>query len=248
MSSSRAKPPPPKEMVTTTGVKVTVSQEPPPDPCASSFGSKVPTTQAVIVPPGLSQQEREAVMKSIDARYRPWIQAAARREGGISEDSTQDLAQRVLLIVCAQIEARREGVPRLLWERARDGRPLAGGDGRDDVKAYLQGIARNEARNYKRGWKPPIAPGADGDDKAVSTPGPAGRLSLAEERARLARYVGELPAELADVVRCLDFEAMSGPETAAHLGIPLGTVKTRHARAVEALEERARASDRREGR
>lgn len=114
-----------------------------------------------------------------------------------------------------------------LWTRRADYRAT----GR--FEAYVLTVAKhhwlNLRRKQQRGRGPgpePIAPAAELDALA--------RL----DRATLEAAVGELPAGQREVVRRVVLEGWSGSRTAAWLGLPLGTVKSR----LHAARQRLRAA------
>jgi RNA polymerase sigma-70 factor (ECF subfamily) len=78
-----------------------------------------------------------------------------------------------------------------------------------------------------RAGEPAVAGAATGESGATEV-----------DQQRVQRGVAELPAELAAVVERAYFHGLSSSEIAAELGIPLGTVKSRMARALAILRER----------
>lgn len=100
--------------------------------------------------------------------------------------------------------------------------------------SWLLRIVANEARNRRRSSVrraarelrvagPDVAPSAESS-------------ALADERRRrLTAAVDALPDKLRDVVACRHLLELTEAETAAVLGIPAGTVKSRSARALDRL-------------
>ncbi len=70
-----------------------------------------------------------------------------------------------------------------------------------------------------------------------SAPAVAPVSSVCVDGARVRRLVGTLAAELAAVLDLTYFEGLSASEIAQRLQIPIGTVKSRLARALESLRE-----------
>jgi RNA polymerase sigma-70 factor (ECF subfamily) len=70
-----------------------------------------------------------------------------------------------------------------------------------------------------------------------AAPSPEASLESGEERARLLAAVERLPPDSRRVIQCRYFLELSEQETAAALGIRLGTVKSRTARALDRLRE-----------
>ena len=101
-----------------------------------------------------------------------------------------------------------------------------------DLAAWVFGVARKAAIDvYRRERRKPVP--ADQTEVAVET--------LSAERLweawQVRRAVEGLPADEAAVVRLAHYYQMTHSEIAAHLGVPMGTVKSRSHRAHRKLAE-----------
>ena len=115
--------------------------------------------------------------------------------------------------------------------RFRSGEPL---------RPWLLKIVANEARNRRRSSarRDALALRAAADrPSGEAAPSPEAALLDAERRTRLLAAVDELPDAQRLVVCCRYFLDLSEEETASVLGLRLGTVKSRTARALARLRE-----------
>lgn len=104
------------------------------------------------------------------------------------------------------------------------------GDARTWIFAILHNLAINRLRQtQRRGRHIPIE---DADDVALARP-PSQEEAL--RHRDLLRALGELPAEQRSVLLLVSVEDLSYAETAKVLGIPIGTVMSRLARARDKL-------------
>jgi RNA polymerase sigma factor (sigma-70 family) len=174
------------------------------------------------------ETKRDAFVRMLDREYRRYIQAACRAQGVTNEESTRDLANRVLEIAAERFEK---------LSFTTDGPS-------QNLRSWLWKVAQYEASTHARVWKPKIAPGAEADDLRSPAPDPEGTAQLAERRARLSRYLDTLPDPQKEVVVCADLYEMKIEDIAVALGRPEGTVASQLARARESLKERAEESDR----
>jgi RNA polymerase sigma factor (sigma-70 family) len=174
------------------------------------------------------ETKRDAFVRMLDRDHWQYIVDACRAQGGISEETTKDVANRVLEKAAEQFEKVDFGT---------DG-------GSKNLRAWLWKLAQNAASNHRRLWKPKIAPGAEADDVRSPAPDPEGTAQLAERRARLSRYLDTLPEPQKEVVVCADLYEMKIEDIAVALRRPEGTVASQLARARESLKERAEESDR----
>jgi RNA polymerase sigma-70 factor (sigma-E family) len=105
---------------------------------------------------------------------------------------------------------------------------------RDSVDAYVRRILVNEHNSlWRRGWK---------KREHASEQLPEGRHTDAYDegqRGALWEVVQTLPTRARAVVVLRYYEQLSEAETAAALGISVGTVKSQASRALAALRERA---------
>ena len=107
-------------------------------------------------------------------------------------------------------------------------------------RPWLLQIVANEARNRRRsaGRRGDLALRAAAEEvSGGAAPSPEAALIAGEDRGRLLDAVNELPEDARLVVSCRYFLGLSEEETAAALGLRLGTVKSRTARALDRLRE-----------
>jgi RNA polymerase sigma factor (sigma-70 family) len=107
-------------------------------------------------------------------------------------------------------------------------------------RPWLLQIVVNEARNRRRaaGRRDYLAVRvADERSSGGAAPSPEAQLLAAEERDRLLHAVAALREPDRLVVSCRHFLGLSEAETAAVLGVRVGTVKSRLSRALGRLRE-----------
>jgi RNA polymerase sigma factor (sigma-70 family) len=108
-------------------------------------------------------------------------------------------------------------------------------------RPWLLQIVANEARNRRRsaGRRARLTLRVAGETTSGdAAPSPEASLLADERRSGLLTAVEALPDDARDVIVCRYFLDLSEEETAAVLGVPRGTVKSRTARALERLRER----------
>jgi len=107
-------------------------------------------------------------------------------------------------------------------------------------RPWLLQIVANEARNRRRsaGRRAGLAlrAAAEGSSGGAA-PSPEGPLLAGEEQERLLAAVNGLREEERLVIACRYFLELSEEETAAALGVRIGTVKSRTSRALDHLRE-----------
>jgi RNA polymerase sigma factor (sigma-70 family) len=114
-------------------------------------------------------------------------------------------------------------------DRFREGLPF---------RPWLLQIVANEARNRRRaaGRREFLAVRAVAESvSGGAAPSPEAEVLAAAEREELVRGIARLREEDRLVIACRHFLELSQEETAAVLGVPAGTVKSRHSRALERL-------------
>ena len=110
-----------------------------------------------------------------------------------------------------------------------------------EPRPWLLRIVANEARNRMRsaGRRQRLELRlAEGFRQGDAAPSPEAAAVDADERRRLVSLVGELEENDRLIIASRYFLELSGEETAAALGIPEGTVKSRLSRALGRLRER----------
>ena len=116
------------------------------------------------------------------------------------------------------------------WRRAADYDETRG-----SVKAWLLLRTRSRAIDFRKSaGVARIVPTGDGDWLAALAD-PRADDSEAPDRARLRQLLSALNAEQREVLLLGYFEGLSSSEIATRVGIPIGTVKSRVAAALNAL-------------
>ena len=161
----------------------------------------------------VAQGNREALGALYDL-HAPVLFGLAKRMLG-SAAAAEDLLHDVFLEV---------------WQHAAAYTPQRG-----SVRAWLLVRARSRALDrLGRGARE-----ARATERLSTEPAPAVALTPTStlDGARLRHLAGALPADLVAVLDLTYFEGLSASEIAQRLSIPAGTVKSRLARALEALRE-----------
>jgi RNA polymerase sigma-70 factor, ECF subfamily len=150
----------------------------------------------------------------------------------------EETAFRIAYVICGNAADAEEAAQEAFVKayralgRFRSGEPL---------RPWLLAIVANEARNRRRsaGRRAALALRAAGEGRpsgeAASSPEAA--LLAGERRAQLLAAMGELPERDRTVIACRYLLDLSEAETAAALGVRLGTVKSRLSRALERLRK-----------
>jgi RNA polymerase sigma-70 factor (ECF subfamily) len=113
-------------------------------------------------------------------------------------------------------------------------------------RPWLLRIVRNEALNRRRsaGRRAGLALKVASDPvSGDAAPSPETVVVRGDDRRQLLEAVEQLPAGLREVIEYRYFLGLSEAETARALGIPVGTVKSRSARAIERLRPLTKGID-----
>lgn len=114
-------------------------------------------------------------------------------------------------------------------------------DAKRNFDAWLFAVARNIAIDYLRRRRPASLEEPVGDDLSVSgtlstgAPGPLDQVLRSEKIESVRRALESQPAVYREILSLRFEEEMKLEEIAEILSVPLGTVKTRLARALERL-------------
>lgn len=119
---------------------------------------------------------------------------------------------------------------------------------RGSVAAWLITAVRNLAldRARRRNRRNQIVEAELRHETPEEPVSPENSLALMRDQARMRKAMASLPAAQRETLEVAFFEGLSYPEIAAREGVPLGTVKSRAARALHALKdvlERAEADE-----
>jgi RNA polymerase sigma factor (sigma-70 family) len=150
------------------------------------------------------QADRDAFAR-LFRHFAPRVKAYLMRLGS-DDAAAEDLMQDVMLTV---------------WRRAPTYDPALAG-----VSTWIFTIARNRRIDSLRRSRPP-RPADDPQLQPVSDDGPETAASARQWERRIARELTTLPREQVEMLRLAYFEDRSHSDIAAHLKLPLGTVKSR---------------------
>lgn len=109
----------------------------------------------------------------------------------------------------------------------------------EPLRPWFLKIVANEARNRRRsaGRREHLTLRAAAASPGEAAPSPEEAALDAGERRRLLAALEELPESAREILGCRYLLDLSEEETAAALGVRLGTVKSRSARALDKLRE-----------
>jgi RNA polymerase sigma-70 factor (ECF subfamily) len=116
-------------------------------------------------------------------------------------------------------------------------RALGNFRGESKLSTWLVRITANEALMRRRGFKAATPAEVEPDDLASREPGPESAAFSGDMRKRLEEELEALPKAYQAVFRLRALEELSVDETAAALGIPEATVRTRYFRARNLLRK-----------
>jgi RNA polymerase sigma-70 factor (ECF subfamily) len=150
--------------------------------------------------------------------------------------SHQQIALRVAYLVVGDSTVA-EDVAQEAFVKAYKALPRFRDDG--SFRPWLLRIVRNEALNdrRRRGRQERLALRLAHDPvSGGAAPSPETTVIAGVERVTVLEAVGDLPDRYREIVNLRYLLGLSEAETAATLGVPLGTVKSRTARALDRLE------------
>ena len=110
---------------------------------------------------------------------------------------------------------------------------------RGTVIAWLVTLVRNLSidRTRRRDRRGELARDVIAYEPVEPTPDPETLTASAAERVRIRSALATLPDAQRETLEVAFFEGLTYPEIAAREGVPLGTIKSRAARAIAALRE-----------
>jgi RNA polymerase sigma-70 factor (ECF subfamily) len=110
---------------------------------------------------------------------------------------------------------------------------------RGSVAAWLVTLVRNLSidRTRRRDRRGALARDVLAHEPVAEIPGPEKLIGDATERVAVRRALAALPEAQRKTLEVAFFEGLSYPEIAAREGVPLGTIKSRAARAILSLRE-----------
>lgn len=163
--------------------------------------------------------EREA-FGFLYRRHQAYVYRFARTMTG-SSAVAEDIVQEVFLALMRDLKR---------YDAARAG-----------LRTYLFGIARNLARYKARSVRRLIS--LDQVEEVSTFEDPGAALSANQETRQLRRCLAGLPARYREVIILCDLQELDYAATAAVVGVPIGTVRSRLHRGRQMLIERLRPCD-----
>lgn len=178
---------------------------------ADLFGASAEPAQALERETQLVAAAKYGDPDAFDAlvtRHAPALHAVARRLVG--EDLARDVVQDSLLAAYRSLRAFR---------------------GDASFGSYLHGIVVNRCRRVAPRWQRPSAPSEALALEASREPGPEAQAVASDTRARIEAALRTLPPRFREALALREFGGLSYEEIAEAVGAPVGTVRSRIARA-----------------
>ena len=141
-------------------------------------------------------------------RHAPALHAVARRLVG--DDLASDVVQDSLLAAYRSLQRFR---------------------GEASFGSYLHGIVVNRCRRVAPRWRRPTAPAEMLAAEASREPGPEARAVASDTRDRIEAALRSLPVRYREALALREFGGLSYEEIAEAVAVPVGTVRSRIARA-----------------
>ena len=118
-------------------------------------------------------------------------------------------------------------------------RNLAGFRGESSVKTWLLRITVNICKDYlKSAYQQKVVPIMDFEEDSIVSEDDYEAVENADRNELIRAAVEQLPDGYREAVICVYFNELSVAETAKHLGVAEGTVKSRLSRAREILKKK----------
>lgn len=111
--------------------------------------------------------------------------------------------------------------------------------GESSVKTWLIRIAVNVCKDYlKSAYQKKVVPMTEIEEESLYSEDDYEEVENADRNEQIKKAVMSLPDSYREVIICTYYKEMGVAETAAALGVPSGTVKSRLARAREVLKNK----------
>lgn len=181
---------------------------------AACHGADLALVRAVLAG---DREANEQLQRRLDFVTTATHRLLRQRGSGFDPNDAEDLAQDVYLALWSRLEAY---------------------DGRRRLEAWAQGFCWRQLLSFRAelGRRARTRLGANADEP-TSTASAEPELD-SDERALLNRALAALSSSVADVLRLRFLEGLSFASTAKRLGLPLGTVKSRYYRGLDAVRVR----------
>lgn len=108
--------------------------------------------------------------------------------------------------------------------------------GESSVRSWLYGIARRQAHNSLRRFKPPLVAAAELETLRCLKPGPETLALAGATRETLAAAIADLSPPLRETLMLVVVHELTYQEAAEVLEVPIGTVRSRLSNARRALQ------------
>jgi RNA polymerase sigma factor (sigma-70 family) len=205
------------------GIRVIVREAPPPALEEEAPEDATGDLDTMVVPENQSKAERDAFVAAMDAKWGNLIRKELSRYDDILAESTKDLKQRVLLVLCRYRE-------RDLLDPAK-------------VPAFLCSVVEKTVQNHRRRGQLDIARGANAEAEPDDAPTPDEALERAELWRLLSENLKKLPSEEAEAFEAHVLHGMTFRAIGDMVHRSDSTIESRYKRALEKLQRLANAPE-----